>query len=175
MSQHCTEPHLFPTLAACLWLGMRPGASVPATGHHVTTWRPRRGDGPSSEWPRISTQPSLTGQALASAQLLEASCSLSAAQQQEQPGLAGPCGRKSTHHECRSDNKREVTAWESSTNQNAQMHKTTRKTRAMRCKSCTSRTQPLERRTEGEQANNKHFSLFLSRTNQTRKTQRLRD
>ena len=78
-------------------------------------------------------------------------------------------------HGCRSDNKREVTAWESSPNQIARSHKTTRKTRATRCKSCTSRTQPLERRTKGEQANNKHFSLFLSRTNQTRKTQRLRD
>ena len=29
-------------------------------GHHATTWHPRRGDGPSSKWPRISTQPSLT-------------------------------------------------------------------------------------------------------------------
>ena len=88
-------------------------------------------------------------------------------------GAAWPCGRscgeKKHRHGCRSDNKREVTAWESSTNQNAQMHKTTRKTRAMRCKSYTSRTQPLERWSEGEQANNKHFSLFLSRTNQIRK------
>ena len=43
-----------------------------------------------------------------------------------------------------------------------------------RRKSCTSRTQPLERWSEGEQANNKLFSLFLSRTNQTRETQQLR-
>ena len=50
------DPHPF------LWLGMRPGANAPAVGHHATTWRPRHGDGPSSEWPRISTQPSLTSQ-----------------------------------------------------------------------------------------------------------------
>ena len=47
-------------------------------------------------------------------------------------------------HGCRSDSKREVTAWESSPNQIARIHKTTRKTRATRYKSYTSRTQPLE-------------------------------
>ena len=30
-------------------------------------------------------------------------------------------------HECRSDNKHEVTAWESSPNQNARMHKNNKK------------------------------------------------
>ena len=51
------------------------GTHAPATGCCVTTWWRchRCGDGPSGEWPSISTQ------SPASAQLLEASCSLSAA------------------------------------------------------------------------------------------------
>ena len=135
---------------------MRPGANAPAAGHHVTTWRPSRGDSPSSEWPRISTQPSLTGQSPdkspAAQGKLQLVCSLALREI-----LREILREEKRRHECRSDNKSDVTAWESSPNQIARMHNTTRTTRATWHKSYTSRTQPLERRTEGEQANNKHF------------------
>ena len=118
-------------------------ANAPAVGHHATTWRSRRGDGPPRKWPRISTLlaplvkplqvPSCLRRAAACLQLGRSSLALREILREEK-----------RRHECCSNNKREVTAWESSPNQIARIHKTTRKTRTARYKSYTSRTQPLE-------------------------------
>ena len=75
---------------------MRPEACAPAVGHHATTWCPRAETAHSVNGQESPHNLSLTGQPTASAQLLEVSCSLSAAWQ-EWPGLVGDlAGGKAT-------------------------------------------------------------------------------
>ena len=54
-------------------------------------------------------------------------CSMSIGQRRSSLALREILREEKHRHECRSDNKREVTAWESSPNQNAQMHKNNKK------------------------------------------------